>query len=227
MKYDLEDMLYMNDIIRCFNLSFCNSWDYESASDWYSNYQLCKLIIELKRFFEENNINYHIDFVSIFKDYDNIRERIFEGYENSTFADYVLYVVFSDLDNYLSVRLCIDSVDDLSEMYSEYNVFPYLHGIGVPVYQDFYTLYYSEEGYSWENIEGAEDAYEEWCGELLGIEGDEINIYEHLDDLIAVCDTEVLRAIEEDRLIDFVWYEPYKFVQMLNEVGIIYETANV
>lgn len=227
MKYDLEEMLYINDLIRCYNLCFCNSLDCESDFEWYSNYQLCKLIIELKKFFEENSIDYQIDFVKMFKEYNELHKSLIEGcYEYMAFADYVLYCVFVDL-KHLSIRLCIDSVDELRTMYNDYDVFPYLHGIGVDIYQDFYTLYFSDDGYSWNNIEGAEDIYEEWIRELVGIEGDEINIYDYLDELVDACDVQVLCAISEGRLTDFIWYEPYRFVQMLNEVGMVYETANV
>lgn len=230
MKYELDEMFYMNDLIRGLDLRFCNSWEYEFDTDWFSNYQLLKLFIELKAFFEENNIDYQPDMLSLFERYKK-EVRPGECYEYVSFADYVLYSVFSDL-KHLSIRFCIDSIDELRDMYEQYSVFPYLEGIGVDVYQDFYTLYFSPDGYSWDNIEGCEETYEEWCVEYLALDENEIeegvDIYQHLDELIDYCDSETLKAISEGRLTDFLWYEPYQFMQMVNELGIVvYETADV
>lgn len=226
MKTEIGDILYMNDLIRCYDYSFgYDNEEIDTELDWYSNYQLSKLIIELKTFLDENNIDYQPDIVNMYKKY--LEEVGTEEYAKVTFADYVVCSVFSELD--VSIRLCIDDIEDLKEMYEEYMVYPYLFGIGIDIYQDFYTLSYSPDGYSYDNIDGAESDYEDWCREYLCLDDEEeINIYDHLDELINYVDGEVVRAISEGRLTDFVWFEPYKFVEMLNSLGVIaYEAAFV
>jgi len=223
---DCEDIFWINDCFRSYNNEFVSDGSYDKENKWFHNYQLLKLLIEFKEFFEDNKIDYQLDLPLIFESYQNCSNA--EDYESINFADYLLIYILSDLS--LHVTFNVDSGEELQEMYDDYSVFINNEALDIPFYSDIYAMTCSPSGCPYDLLDGLDDDLVEYCNQYLGTDcKDSSEAIEHFEELIDYISDEVAKKLKNGLCIKgFLWYEPYKVIKFINDMGVLScEAANV
>lgn len=226
MNLDCEDIFWGNDCFRCNNNEFTNDSSFDKENTWFHNYQLLKLLIELKEFFEDNKIDYQLDLPFIYESYQNCSYA--EDYESINFADYLLIYVFRDLA--LHVTFCVDSGEELQALYDEYSVFVNIEAIDINFYNDIYAMACTPSGCPYDLLESLGDELVGYCSEYLDVDcKDGYEAIDHAGELVDYVSDEVAAKLKNGLVIDgFLWYEPYKVIKFINDMGVLScEAANV